>query len=464
VSTLSDRYASQAMRDIWSRESKVRAERKLWIAVARFQSKALAIPEKALQDYEKVADQVDLNRIDNREKKTRHDVKARIDEFNELAGHQYIHLGMTSRDLTENIEAFQVKRALLLIQERTAALLFNLGESAKKYAEQSIVARTHNVPAQLTTLGKRFATFGEELLFAFDRLNNLIERYPLRGIKGPVGTEQDIRDLIGDANEELEKVIAKSLGFTKTLYATSQIYPRSFDLDVVSALLQLAAAPSNLAISIRLMAGAGLATEGFKAGQTGSSAMPHKMNARSSERINGLTAVLSGYLTMISQISGNQWNEGDVSDSVVRRVALGDAFYALDGIIETALTILNEFGIFEARINAEIESELPFLATTKFLMAAIKNGAKREAAYEALKELATKALLDRQSGKPASFIGAIAADSRIPLDKPALDLLIANRSDFLGNAGLQTARVITRIKSAIAPFPNAATYKPAEIR
>ena len=464
MSTLSDRYASQAMRDIWSRESKVRAERKLWIAVARFQSKALDIPEKSLQDYEKVLDQVDLNSIDNREKKTRHDVKARIDEFNELAGHQYIHLGMTSRDLTENIEAFQIKRALLLIQERTAALLFNLGESAKKYAEQPIVARTHNVPAQLTTLGKRFATFGEELLFAFDRLNNLIERYPLRGIKGPVGTEQDIRDLIGDANEELEKVIAKSLGFTKTLDATSQIYPRSFDLDVVSALVQLAAAPSNLATSIRLMAGAGLATEGFKAGQTGSSAMPHKMNARSSERINGLTAVLSGYLTMISQISGNQWNEGDVSDSVVRRVALSDAFYALDGIIETALTILNEFGIFEARINAEIESELPFLATTKFLMAAIKNGAKREAAHEALKELSTKALLDRQSGKPSSLIGAIAADSRIPLDKPALDLLIANRSEFLGNAEIQTARVITRIKSAIAPFPNAATYKPAEIR
>jgi adenylosuccinate lyase len=452
------------MRDIWSRESKIRAERKLWIAVARFQSKALDIPEKALQDYEKVLDQVDLTRIDNREKKTRHDVKARIDEFNELAGHQYIHLGMTSRDLTENIEAFQIKRALLLIQERTAALLFNLGESAKKYAEQPIVARTHNVPAQLTTLGKRFATFGEELLFAFDRLNNLIERYPLRGIKGPVGTEQDIRDLIGDENEELEKVIAKSLGFTKTLDATSQIYPRSFDLDVVSALLQLAAAPSNLATAVRLMAGAGLATEGFKAGQTGSSAMPHKMNARSSERINGLSVVLSGYLTMVSQISGAQWNEGDVSDSVVRRVALSDAFYALDGIIETALTILNEFGIFEARISAEIESELPFLATTKFLMAAIKNGAKRESAHEALKELSTKAIIDRQSGKDSSLIDALAADSRIPLDKPALELLLANRSDFLGNAEIQTARVIKRIKSAIAPFPNANTYKPAEIR
>jgi adenylosuccinate lyase len=212
------------------------------------------------------------------------------------------------------------------------------------------------------------------------------------------------------------------------------------------------------------MAGAGLVTEGFKAGQTGSSAMPHKMNTRSCERINGLAAVLTGYLTMISQVSGAQWNEGDVYDSVVRRVALSDAFFALDGIIETTLTVLTEFGAFEARINEEIEAELPFLATTKFLMAAIKNGAPREAAHEALKELSTKALLDRQSGKPTSLIDAIANDPRIPLDKRALETLLSNRGEFIGNAPLQTARVVARIKSAISKFPNATTYKPSEIR
>ena len=452
------------MREIWSAESKIRAERKLWIAVAKFQSKALSIPDSAIKDYEKVVEKIDLASIDKREKESRHDVKARIDEFNELAGHQFIHLGMTSRDLTENIEAFQIRSALLLIQERTAALLFQIGERAKKYAELPIVARTHNVPAQLTTLGKRFATVGEELLFSFERLSNLIERYPNRGIKGPVGTEQDSRDLIGDRQAELEKVTATSLGFTKTLDSVGQIYPRSFDFDVISALVQLAAAPSNLATSIRLMAGAGLVTEGFKAGQTGSSAMPHKMNTRSCERINGLAAALSGYLTMISQISGDQWNEGDVSDSVVRRVALSDAFFALDGIIETTLTVLTEFGAFEARINEEIDAELPFLATTKFLMAAIKNGAPRETAYEALKELSTKALLARQSGKPISLIDAIANEPRIPLDKRALETLLSNRGEFIGNAPLQTARVVARIKSAISKFPNATTYKPSEIR
>ena len=271
---------------------------------------------------------------------------------------------MTSRDLTENIEAFQIRQALELVQKRTAALLFQISEKSNKYANLPIVARSHNMPAQLTTLGKKFANIGEELLFAFARLNDLIERYPNRGIKGPVGTAQDSRDLLGSAHSELEKMIAKELGFTKTLDSVGQIYPRSFDLDLVSALLQIAAAPSNLATSIRLMAGHGLVSEGFKAGQVGSSAMPHKMNSRSCERINGLTKVLAGYLTMVSGISGDQWNEGDVSDSVVRRVAIADSFFAIDGIIETTLTVLNEFGIFENRINQEIKEELPFIVST----------------------------------------------------------------------------------------------------
>ena len=463
MSTLADRYASPAMREIWSAESKIRAERRLWIAVMKFQSKALAIPESAIKDYEKALERIDLATIERREKELRHDVKARIDEFNSLAGHQFIHLGMTSRDLTENIEAFQIRQGLELVQKRTAALLFQISEKSKKYADLPIVARSHNMPAQLTTLGKKFANIGEELLFAFARLNDLIERYPNRGIKGPVGTAQDSRDLLGSAHSELEKMVAKELGFTKTLDSVGQIYPRSFDLDLVSALLQIAAAPSNLATSIRLMAGHGLVSEGFKAGQVGSSAMPHKMNSRSCERINGLTKVLAGYLTMVSGISGDQWNEGDVSDSVVRRVAIADSFFAIDGIIETTLTVLNEFGIFENRINQEIKEELPFIASTKILLAAVKNGAGRESAHGALKELSTKALLARQNGQPISLIEDIAADSRIPLDKGALDSLLKETREFIGEAPEQCARIQSRIKSAIAPFPEATTYKPTEI-
>ncbi|MGA0877386.1 MAG: lyase family protein, partial [Candidatus Nanopelagicaceae bacterium] len=276
-------------------------------------------------------------------------------------------------------------------------------------------------------------------------------------------TSQDMVDLLG-SSADIEKAISNSLGFSRTLDSTGQIYPRSFDFDVVSALVQLAAAPSNLATTIRLLAGHELVSEGFAPNQVGSSAMPHKMNSRSCERINGLAVVLRGYLSMISEISGDQWNEGDVSDSVVRRVALSDAFFALDAIIETTLTVLNEFGIFEANINREIQEQLPFLATTKILMAAVKAGAGRESAHEALKEIATNALIAKRDGKAVSLIDAIAADSRIPLDKSTLDELIKNPIEFIGDATSQTERVIARIGGAIKPFPTASSYRPGAIR
>ena len=467
MSILSQRYASQAMRDIWSPEAKIVAERKLWIAVMRSQSGlGHAIASNVISDYEKVINKVDLASIDNREKSLRHDVKARIEEFNSLAGHEAIHAGMTSRDLTENIESWQVRASLLLVRDRVVALLSAIGVRANEFAAQPIAGRSHNVPAQITTLGKRFASSAEELLFAYERLESLISRYPMRGIKGPVGTAQDSVDLLGsaDAHYKLESAIAKELGFAAILDSTGQIYPRSFDFDVVTTLVQLAASPSSLATSIRLMAGAELVTEGFKAGQVGSSAMPHKMNTRSCERVNGLAIVLRGYASMVGELSGDQWNEGDVSCSVVRRVALPDAFYAFDGLIETMLTVLSEFGAFPEVINNEIERYLPFLATTKILMAAVKAGVGREVAHEVIKELAIKAALDIRAGKPNTMIDAIAQDSRIPLDKSALLALLAKPLEFTGDALGQVKRVVGRIDAISAAHPEASKYRPGSIR
>lgn len=193
---LAERYASQEMIGIWSRENKIRLERQLWIAVMRAQSKhGVKINSEDIEKYEKVLTNIDLESIDARERKSRHDVKARIEEFNALAGLQLIHLGMTSRDLTENVELLQIKNSLLLIKNQCASLLLILTEKMEEYRDLVIVGRSHNVPAQLTTLGKRFATFAEELLFAYERLQSLTDRLPLKGLRGPVGTSQDLVDL-----------------------------------------------------------------------------------------------------------------------------------------------------------------------------------------------------------------------------------------------------------------------------
>ena len=467
VSVLADRYATKAMRAIFAPEEKIIAERRLWLAVARAQNKlGHSISDAVIADYEKVITKVDLASIDAREKQTRHDVKARIEEFNALAGHEAIHAGMTSRDLTENIEALQIKNGLAIVHDKVVAVLAQLADKAAQYSDQAIAGRSHNVPAQITTLGKRFASAAEELLFAYERLASLQDRYPMRGIKGPVGTSQDSIDLLGSskAHHSLELEIANELGFNRVLDSTGQIYPRSFDYDVVTTLVQLGASPSSLATSIRLMAGAELVTEGFKAGQVGSSAMPHKMNTRSCERINGLSVILRGYASMVSELAGDQWNEGDVSCSVVRRVALPDAFYAIDGLLETSLTVLSEFGAFPAVIAAELDRYLPFLATTKILMASVKAGVGREVAHEVIKEHAVKAALLMREGKANNLLDALAADDRLPLDRAALDALISQPIEFTGDARQQIARVVDRIDAITSAHPAAAQYKPHSIR
>ncbi|HSS67015.1 MAG TPA: adenylosuccinate lyase [Nocardioidaceae bacterium] len=466
---LAQRYASEQMREIWSARNKVVAERRLWIAVLRAQRElGVDVPGGVIEAYESVVEQVDLESIAAREQRTRHDVKARIDEFSALAGHEHIHKGMTSRDLTENVEQAQILESLRAIRVRMIATAARLAELAAQHRNLVLTGRTHNVPAQATTLGKRFASAADELLVALQRIDELIARYPLRGVKGPVGTAQDQLDLFdGDAEKvaALEAAVASHLGFGSALTSVGQVYPRSLDFVVVSALLQAVAAPSNLATTIRLMAGAELVTEGFRPGQVGSSAMPHKMNTRSCERVNGLAVILRGHVAMVSELSGSQWNEGDVSCSVVRRVALPDAFFAADGLFETFLTVLGEFGAFPAVVQREVDRYLPFLTTTKVLVAAVRRGVGREAAHEAIKEHAvTVALAMREKGSDGNdLFERLAADDRLGLSRADLAALVAEPMSFTGAAGAQVDAVVARVERLVADNPDAAAYRPAEI-
>nr|WP_221220213.1 adenylosuccinate lyase [Mycolicibacterium sp. BK634] len=465
---MAGRYASADMVAIWSPEAKIVAERKLWLAVLRAQSElGVAVPAGVIDDYERVLEEVDLASIAARERVTRHDVKARIEEFNALAGHEHVHKGMTSRDLTENVEQLQIRRSLQLVHAHGVAVVARLAESAVLYRELVMAGRSHNVAAQATTLGKRFASAAEETLIALRRVEELIERYPLRGIKGPMGTAQDMLDLFdGDADRlaELERRVAEFLGFNAVFTSVGQVYPRSLDHDVVSALVQLGAGPSSFAHTVRLMAGHELVTEGFAPGQVGSSAMPHKMNTRSCERVNGLQVILRGYGSMAAELAGAQWNEGDVFCSVVRRVALPDAFFAIDGQIETFLTVLDEFGAYPAVIQRELDRYLPFLATTKVLIAAVRAGVGRETAHEVIKEHAVAvALAMREKGAEPDLLDRLAADDRLPLDRAALDAALADKQAFSGAAASQVDQVVAAVEELVSAYPDAAKYAPGAI-
>jgi adenylosuccinate lyase len=465
---LATRYAGADLAAIWSPEHKIVLERQLWIAVLKAQRDlGVDVPDGVIEDYEAVIDKVDLDAIAARERVTRHDVKARIEEFSALAGHEHIHKGMTSRDLTENVEQLQVRQSLELVRRRVLAALARLGRLASEHESLVMTGRSHNVAAQATTLGKRFATVADEMLVALARLDDLLARYPLRGIKGPMGTSQDMLDLLdGDADKlaTLEERVAAHLGFGDVLTSVGQVYPRSLDFEVVATLVQVVAGPSNLATTIRLMAGIELVTEGFQEGQVGSSAMPHKMNTRSCERVNGLAVVLRGHLSMVSELAGDQWNEGDVSCSVVRRVALPDAFFACDGLFQTFLTVLDEFGAFPAVIQRELDRYLPFLTTTKVLMTAVRNGVGREEAHEAIKEHAVGVALEMRQGRTDNdLFDRLASDERLGLTRDQIAGLVADPIEFTGAAVAQVQAVVRRIEEAVATDPDAATYSPGAI-
>jgi adenylosuccinate lyase len=466
---LAERYASSAIQAIWSAEGRIILEREFWIAVMKAQRDlGLDIPQEAIDAYEKAKDSVDPGSIMARERVTRHDVKARIEEFNDLAGHEQIHKGMTSRDLTENVEQLQVFRSLLIIRDKTVSALRRFRERSEAWSDLILTARTHNVAAQPTTLGKRVAMFGEELLSALAALDAVIAGYAVRGLKGAVGTQMDQLSLFeGDAAKvaELEQRVVAHLGMPAVWTNVGQVYPRSLDFRVVAALTDLASGPSSLCKTLRLMAGHETASEGFAPGQTGSSAMPHKMNSRSCERVNGFHVILKGHLAMAAGLAGDQWNEGDVSCSVVRRVMLPDAFFTIDGLFETFLTVLDQMDAYPAVIAAETTHYLPFLMTTTIMMEAVKAGVGRETAHKAIKEHAVATVADLRTGKVErnNLVERLAGDPRLGLDRAALDAILSKGDRESGAAKAQIDAFAAEVRKLEEASPEAAAYGPGSI-
>lgn len=466
---LADRYASREMVDLWSPRGKIVLEREFWIAVLRAQrALGVAVPAEVVEAYERVKGEIDLDRIRVRERESRHDVKARIDEFCALAGYQDIHKGLTSRDLTENVEQLQILRSLQRLRIKYVGCLHLLAGRVTEYKRLVIAGRTHNVPAQATTVGKRLAMFGGEMLCALRGLEDLLARYPLRGLKGPVGTQLDLLTLFGgDAGKvaALEVEVARTLGFGVTLAVVGQVYPRSLDFAVVSSLCELAAGPSSFAKTLRLMAGSELAAEGFSEGQVGSSAMPHKINSRSCERVNGLRTVLTGYLAMVGELAGDQWNEGDVSCSAVRRVALPGAMFAIDGLLETFATIVLEMEVFPGAVAAERERVAPFLATTTVLMEAVKRGVGREAAHEAIRghAVAVARAMRAGEGRAGDLLSRLASDPRLGMTAAEIARAMEVDESSAGVAVAQADAFVAEVARLVASLPEASRFTPAEI-
>jgi adenylosuccinate lyase len=467
---LSLRYATPEMNALFSREGIVLAQRDLWIAVMKAQQElGVDIPGEVIARYEAARNEIDFAKIDEIEARTRHDVKARIEAFNVGASAEHIHKGLTSRDLTDNVQQMLFRDATQLVMGKYVSVLRHMLEKAEEYRGIVLAARTHHQPAQPTLLGRRMAMWAEELHEQLEGVETFLARYPLRGIKGPVGTQADMLTLLGSQEkvEALERMVAQELGFERTLHATGQVYPRSLDYGLLTQLALLAAPVENFAKGMRLMSGYELVTEGFKEGQVGSSAMPHKMNTRSSERICGFSLLLKMYASGGSMLAGDTWEEGDVSCSVVRRVIMPDSFYASDGLCETALTVTNEMGAYPAIIQAEVDRYLPFLATTQILMEAVQAGVGREAAHDLIKKHAVaEALAMRTEGRQpnlAYLLGQEPVFADTGITEERINGILDDKARFIGTAGQQIDAVRQRAQPLLTKYAVQAAYEPGQI-
>lgn len=466
---LADRYASFEVLYNFSEIYKHRLQRGFWIEIMQAQHDlGVKIPQVNIDDYKRVRDDIDLTSIRAREIVSKQDQAAMIEEFNALAGHQNSHEAMTSRDNSDNVEQSQIKSGLEVIRDRTVATLAREARLAAENSDLVYAGRSHLVPGQPNLIGKLFTDTGEELLIAYEKLEDLIEKYPLRGIKGAMGTQTDMLQLFeGDADKvaELERRVANYLGFENILGSVGQIYPRSLDFEVVSTLFQALSGPANLAATMRQMAANEEFTEGFKEGQVGSNAMPHKMNARTSERIKALKSVVAGHVTMAGAISGEQLYAGDVSESAARRIFIPDSFYATDGIFQAILTVLDEGAFYPAVINAELERYLPFLTTTRLLTTAIMSGVGREQAHKTIRDHAVAIALEmREKGrKDNDLLDRLASDARLGLTKEQLQQALSKPIEFVGTAPQQIRTFVLRVEKIVAKHPEAAAYIPEEI-
>lgn len=466
---VADRYPSIRMLRNFSPVQRVIDERELWIAVMTGQSKlGLDITPNQIAAYESVKDQVDLESIRLREIENRHSEKAKLEEFDDLAGGLgKSHLGMTSRDLTDNIEQVQIRNGLTVIIDKSVAAL---ARHAKHASENEMVAyadRTHNAIAQPSLVGKIFSNFGEEMIEAFHDLEGFVDRYPLRGLKGATGTQTDQIQLLKDPAkaEVLDRMVADHLGFKRILNSVGQIYPRSLDFAAISRLFQLIAGPANTALTFRLMAGQDQFTEGFSEHQSGSTAMAYKMNTRTLERVAALQNVIGGHLDMAKSITGKQWYSGDVSESATRRVAVSDSLFATDGLFEAYLTALDECGFYPAVMSKEIDRYLPFLTSTKFMMMAVEKGVPRELAHRALKKHSTDLIKEmREQGTQVNdLVDRLAKDGTMKLDRQEMLDAMATPMEYIGNAPSQIKTFLGEVQKIVDKYPEAAKYEPEPI-
>ncbi len=419
VSPLASRNASPAMQAIWSPHRKFTTWRRLWLALAEAEKQlGLAITDQQLDEIRAKLDDIDYAKAAEYEKQLRHDVMAHVHALGDVApqARPIIHLGATSQFVNCNTELILIRDALRLTAGKLAAAIDALASFAAQHRDLPTLGFTHYQPAQPTTVGKRATLWAQDLAIALEEVEHRIDSLRFRGVKGTTGTQASFLELFDndhDKVEQLDRLVTEKMGWPpeKRFAVTGQTYPRVIDGLVGSSLAAAAAACAKFATDMRLLANRKELEEPFEKSQIGSSAMPYKRNPMRSERICGLARFVIGLVQVPFTTAAEQWMERTLDDSSVRRLSLPEPFLALDGVLDLVINVSRSIVVYEKTVAANLDAELPFMASENLLMAAVQHGADRQEVHELIRQHAQAAALQvKQEGAANDLIDRLKAE------------------------------------------------------
>ena len=458
ISPFSTRYSSDEMQYLFSNDMKFKTWRKLWVSLAKAESKlGLPITQEQIASLEKYVDDINYDVAVKRERETRHDVMSHVYAYGvqcpDAAG--IIHLGATSCYVGDNTDVIIMAEALKLVRRKLVNVIALLSDFALKYKDMPALAYTHLQPAQLTTVGKRATLWTNELVMDYEDLEFRLKSLKLRGVKGTTGTQASFVELFeGDSDKikQLEDLIIKDMGFESAVPVSGQTYSRKVDSQVVNVLSGIAQSASKFANDLRLLQNFKEMEEPFEKNQIGSSAMPYKRNPMRSERINALARYVVIDSLNPAFTSSTQWFERTLDDSANKRIAVAEAFLAIDAILNIMLNVCDGLVVYPKVVNQRVMRELPFMATENIMMQAVKKGGNRQELHENLRLHSIEAgKVVKEEGGDNDLIQRVCADPAFGLEKSEIDAIL-DPANFTGLSSLQTEQFV---KNVIAPILNA---------
>lgn len=442
-SPYSARYASAEMEFLFSDNYKFRTWRKMWIALAKVEKDlGLDISEEQIIEMEDHAEDIDYEVARQKEKEIRHDVMSHVFAFGQVApkARPIIHLGATSCYVTDNAELLQIYDASQLVLKKAAQVVANLADFADRYKDLPCLGYTHLQPAQMTTVGKRACLWINDMVLAMTFLQDLLDRFRLRGAKGTTGTQASFLALF-DGDEDkvkaLDKGVARALGFEDTVPVSGQTYSRQVDFHYLAAMANFAMAASKFANDLRILQSFEEMEEPFEKTQVGSSAMPYKRNPMRSERITALARHVMVNALNPAVTASCQWFERTLDDSANRRLSISEAFLGVDSILNIYINVTQDLTVYDKVVHRRVMEKLPYMATENIMMASVKQGKDRQAIHEKIREHAHAATRKvKLEGGENDLIARLAEDPDIPLTLEEIQAHL-DPKDYVGRAPAQ---------------------------